>query len=117
MDVTSMPYESSTFDAVIDKSLIDCLQCCTRSADILRSYLDEVCRVLAPGGVFVAISCHTARVLKAVLRGRAWNIIKIEEMKLVDGEKANGNAHDSVTTLSICVNGVCAEADVVSKTA
>lgn len=102
MDATHMPYQSSSLEGVIDKSLIDCLHCCDGAAQILRGYLDEVFRVLVPGGTFMAISCHTKSSMKAVLKGRAWQISKVDLMPLSGREDS---ARNSTVTVSVCIKG------------
>merc|ERR1712187_430436 len=65
MDATQMPYDAATFDVVIDKSLIDCLHCCQEPVQTIRSYFDEVYRVLVPGGRFLTVSFHSKHVMQA----------------------------------------------------
>jgi SAM-dependent methyltransferase len=57
MDARNMNYiPSDCFDCVIDKALFDALLCSeTNTADV-QAYLEEVHRVIKPGGVFVLIS-------------------------------------------------------------
>lgn len=50
-DFIELPYESNFFDMVIDRHSL----CCTDKIDIQRT-IDEVKRVLIPGGVFFSLS-------------------------------------------------------------
>jgi len=100
MDVARMPYENDAFDAVIDKSLMDCLRCCEDATNIISRYLDEAFRVLAPGGVFIAVSMHTEGSLRAVLHGRGWKVAKMERIILANGKAEPVECHDSVADLS-----------------
>lgn len=74
VDCTSMPYADGSFDAVIDKSLLDCLHCCENGMSTTHDYLNEVHRVLRPGGQFVRLSFHTPQSMKAYMRGWDWKI-------------------------------------------
>lgn len=80
MDVTSMPYGASSFDVVIDKSLMDCLHCCDDAVQIVRRYFDEVFRILAPGGTFILVSFHGEAAVRANLRGRAWQVTRLDDI-------------------------------------
>ncbi|CAE8641960.1 unnamed protein product [Polarella glacialis] len=105
MDVTRMPYENCSFQAVIDKSLIDCLHCCDGATQVLRSYLDEVFRILAPGGLFVAVSCHSRPSMKATLRGRSWQT-RVDVFGASDEKplgRASGAGAETELTLSVCI--------------
>jgi len=98
IDATCMPYESSSFEGVLDKALIDCLHCCKDSTQILRRYLDEVFRVLKPGGILVVVSFHSELSMKTVLRGRDWQISNLDTSPLL-------REGTDCITLSICVKG------------
>jgi len=74
MDCTAMDYEDNSFDAVVDKSLLDCLHCCDGANEITRAYLNEVHRVLKPGGKFIRLSFHKSHTMKAYMRGWDWTI-------------------------------------------
>lgn len=56
MDVTSMSYKQDSFDIVVELSLIDALACNPEFETIIGRYINEVLRVLRPGGVFISIS-------------------------------------------------------------
>merc|ERR1712129_149183 len=96
---------------VIDKSVIDCLHCCEGGTQVVRRYVDEVFRILAPGGVFLAVSCHTKPSMMAVLRGRDWEISKVVRMSSLeadDDEAIHEVARESVVTISVCVKSATA---------
>ena len=59
VDATDMPYENYTFPVVIDKSLIDTLLCAKNSLKMTRKMLNEIYRVMKPGGRFVTFSLHS----------------------------------------------------------
>merc|ERR1712137_1027484 len=42
MDATCMPYPDGSFDVVVDKALIDCLECSDNAIENIRRYIDEV---------------------------------------------------------------------------
>ena len=54
-DARDLPYETASFDAVLDKGALDAIGI-GGAADLQRA-VDELSRVVAPGGVVVAISC------------------------------------------------------------
>eukprot|EP00930_Biecheleria_cincta_P001041 TRINITY_DN102209_c0_g1_i1.p1 TRINITY_DN102209_c0_g1~~TRINITY_DN102209_c0_g1_i1.p1 ORF type:complete len:216 (+),score=44.20 TRINITY_DN102209_c0_g1_i1:58-705(+) len=56
MDATSMGLSESSFECVIDKSVLDTFACGKNAANIIAGYLGEVERVLRPGGMFLCIS-------------------------------------------------------------
>jgi len=56
MDCTCLNFEDSSFDAVIDKSVMDTLACGDNGAVVMARYMKEVQRVLRPGGTFLCIT-------------------------------------------------------------
>lgn len=101
LDATDMPYEDGSYDVVVDKSLFDCLRCCSKGT--VENYFDEVFRVLAPGGLFLVLTCHREKVLRANLRGRRWTVIREENYhltKLVDGVEKM--CDEPTILLSVC---------------
>jgi len=56
MDATRMLFKNCTFDVVIDKSVIDAMACGDHAPLVIGSYLNEVQRVLKPGGTFVCVT-------------------------------------------------------------
>jgi len=88
MDATSMPYPDASFDVVIEKSLTDCLYCCQDSMRSLRSYLDEVFRVLTPAGIFVAVTFQTTETMQALLRGRSWRVRSMQTLSVSTEDSA-----------------------------
>lgn len=58
MDATDTGLESGSFDAVVDKSLIDTLLCCDDSIALTTQMVDEFHRLLKPGGVYITMSLH-----------------------------------------------------------
>lgn len=61
MDATCLEFADSSFDMVLDKSLIDTLACtpCAQRSETMQSFMEEVFRVLRPGGVYLCISFGT----------------------------------------------------------
>ncbi|GAO46159.1 S-adenosyl-L-methionine-dependent methyltransferase [Saitoella complicata NRRL Y-17804] len=53
-DATRMTYPDASFDAVVDKSTLDCLS--TTHDDSARRYQDETLRVLKDTGVWIVVS-------------------------------------------------------------
>mmetsp|Transcript_51133 Transcript_51133/g.147552 ORF Transcript_51133/g.147552 Transcript_51133/m.147552 type:complete len:247 (+) Transcript_51133:54-794(+) len=62
MDAISTDFDDGEFDVVIEKSLIDTFDCAADDATpLVSSFLQEVARILKPGGVFVCISLGTPK--------------------------------------------------------
>lgn len=59
MDVSAMAFADGAFPAVLDKSLVDTLLCYTDSAKKTQAMIDEIYRVMAPGGRYVTFSLHS----------------------------------------------------------
>jgi ubiquinone/menaquinone biosynthesis C-methylase UbiE len=73
MNVMSMNFQDSSFDAVLDKGTLDSLLCGDSSTTNSARYLKEVARVLKPGGVFVAISYGTPENRLQYFEGEEYN--------------------------------------------
>jgi SAM-dependent methyltransferase len=58
LDATSTGLDDVSFEAVVDKSLIDTLLCCENSVALTTSMVDEFHRLLKPGGVYITMSLH-----------------------------------------------------------
>jgi len=69
-DVRALPVASGSFDAVLDKGCFDAL----RSKDC-AAFLQEVCRVLRPGGSFVCISNSDALVRSHAGKVANWTTV------------------------------------------
>lgn len=106
MDVTRMPYADNNFQAVLDKSLVDCLLCCDGAMDVVRQYMDEAFRVLAPGGIFIIVSIQPKQKLKNILRGKDWDIVKLEAVG-----RTKKQVHDSSSSLA-CTTDQLVDASV-----
>lgn len=56
MDATEMNFEDSSFDLVVDKSVLDTFACTDNAQLMAGKYLREVLRTLRPGGHFLCVS-------------------------------------------------------------
>jgi len=56
MDATKISFPSGTFDAVMDKSMVDTFGCRLDARRMTLRYLREVARLLRPGGTFLSVS-------------------------------------------------------------
>jgi len=106
-----MQYADHAFDAVVDKSLIDCLRCCDDAKDTTQCYLDEAFRVLAPGGVFVVVSFQSEPYLRAALRRTGWDITKMQDVTALVHE-AHGKDR---TVVHVCACVKKAESDAAEN--
>lgn len=79
MDVTDMGLSDWSFDAVLDKCLLDALACADDADVQLARYLKEVIRVLRPGGSFICVSLNAARA--ELLQAGPWKFQLEETMK------------------------------------
>jgi hypothetical protein len=52
-------FADGSFPAIVDKSLIDTLMCCKDSMTVTRSMIDELYRVMKPGGRLITFSLHS----------------------------------------------------------
>eukprot|EP00249_Psilotum_nudum_P002193 c15099_g1_i1 orf=393-1130(+) len=63
MDVRDMSYfGDEQFDSVVDKGMLDSLMCGASASSSAAKMLEEVCRVLKPGGVYMLITYGDPRV-------------------------------------------------------
>ena len=56
MDVRQMNFPNNTFDAVIDKGLLDAVVCSDGAKQNVDSMMTEIYRVLKPNGVYICVS-------------------------------------------------------------
>ena len=57
MDVLDMnEFNSASFNTVIDKGTLDCVLCGDNSVPNAEKMMQEIHRVLVPGGVYICIS-------------------------------------------------------------
>ena len=59
MDALNTTFQDESFPYIIDKSLIDTVLCCKNSEVTTFSLIQEMYRVLAPGGTYVTFSLHS----------------------------------------------------------
>jgi len=70
MDMTNLTFEDSSFDVIIDKGSLDAVE---QNVEVLASAVRESCRSLRPGGFFLSITFHEARLRIAQLQEHvAW---------------------------------------------
>ncbi|XP_024522994.1 EEF1A lysine methyltransferase 4 [Selaginella moellendorffii] len=75
MDVRNMAeFKDNTFDAAIDKGLVDAMVCATNGAGDVTQMLREMYRVIKPGGNFVMVTYGfpLIRVPALMDRGMSW---------------------------------------------
>ncbi|XP_024533842.1 EEF1A lysine methyltransferase 4 [Selaginella moellendorffii] len=75
MDVRNMgEFKDNTFDAAIDKGLVDAMVCATNGAGDVTQMLREMYRVIKPGGNFVMVTYGfpLIRVPALMDRGMSW---------------------------------------------
>jgi SAM-dependent methyltransferase len=58
MDAMKTTYEDNSFDAIVDKSLIDTTVCMPDGKGMTKKFVKEMCRILKDGGVYVTMSLH-----------------------------------------------------------
>ena len=86
-----MTYEDSSFDAIIDKSLIDTIMCYDDGITQTHNLFAELHRVLKPNGRLVTISLHKedevdifAKDIFAVTTGKIKNLKALEKKEMRD---------------------------------
>lgn len=75
MDMRALDFESGAMDAVVDKGALDSLMCSDGFDVEVPRYIAEVSRILAPRGMFVAISLSQEKVAGPLLEaafGEDW---------------------------------------------
>ncbi|KAH9329877.1 hypothetical protein KI387_001985, partial [Taxus chinensis] len=75
MDVRDMStFGSCSFDSVVDKGMLDSLMCGSNAQQSARKMLEEVRRVLKPGGVYILITYGGPHVRMPHLKSLLWTI-------------------------------------------
>ena len=69
MNSCSLGHPDASFDAVIDKAMLDSLLCGEASTANAGRYVSEVARVLKPGGTFIIVSFGTPENRLSYLEG------------------------------------------------
>ena len=70
MDATQLDFADASFETCIDKAMLDCIMCAEDTSAAHR-YLDEVHRVLKPGGTLVLFSAHEQASIQRVFERQA----------------------------------------------
>lgn len=86
MDAAKMPYPDGSFEAVIDKGLFDTLRQSEGSQTVVAKYAEEVNRVLARGGVFIAVTQSTDTAMKSSFPEASWRVTCAETYKTGAGD-------------------------------
>ena len=89
MDVRNLQFKDGTFDAVIDKGLLDAMVCTDGSKGNTESMLKEIHRVLAPTGTYICVTHGKEDQRKKYLKNVKlynWNRIKMQLPKPVIGQ-------------------------------
>jgi len=81
MDATTMSFPDGEFDVVIEKSILDTLECNDDSESQRASYLAEVARVLRPGGAFCCVTLIEPSEIRPVLEA-AFSPLQLHTWKL-----------------------------------
>lgn len=68
MDVRNMQFKDASFDAVIDKALLDAMVCTDGANQNVSLMLSEIHRVLNPTGVYICVSHGTEAQRKKYLK-------------------------------------------------
>jgi len=88
-DATKMHYADGSFDQVVDKSLLDCMFFCDKQeeAGCIPAMVDEIYRVVKPGGTAVFVTKQTPDAIVEQLggegcsatrwRGLAWRVTEV----------------------------------------
>lgn len=56
MDATQTTFSDDSFDLILDKSVLDTFCCMSQSSQVISRYLDEVRRLMRPGGSLLCVS-------------------------------------------------------------
>lgn len=74
MDCMHLEYPNETFDMVIDKGTMDALLCGNNAFSNVKKMLDEMYRVLKPGGIGIVISYGEPKDRTFHFGARAWRV-------------------------------------------
>ena len=88
MDAKKMTFEDATFDAVIDKGMLDAIVCGNPSVSNCQVMLSECHRVLKPEGSYIMISREVEKKRKKYLKNTKkfnWTITKTPLPKPIYG--------------------------------
>jgi SAM-dependent methyltransferase len=66
-------YDKHSFGSVVDKGTLDAVLCCNTGQSDAAAYINEVHRVLAPGGVFLLISLGQPLARMPALKAPGWS--------------------------------------------
>lgn len=58
MDCLKSPAIVETYEAVVDKSLIDTIMCASNSSAMVTKLVQNMYKILKPGGVYITLSLH-----------------------------------------------------------
>ncbi|CAJ1360212.1 unnamed protein product [Effrenium voratum] len=74
MDATALGLSESSFDTVIDKSVLDTFACGDNASAVINKYLLEVQRVLRPRGTFLCVSYGVPATRVDYFKGKGLNL-------------------------------------------
>lgn len=69
MDCTRLGFRNATMDVVLDKSTVDAMLCADDGEEAVSSMIQEVHRVLRPGGLWIVVSLSAPEVIAPILTG------------------------------------------------
>lgn len=108
MDARNLPLADESVSCIIDKSLVDTMLCYSQSRKATSDFIREMCRVLAPGGVFISFSLHGVEevVRYYTKHSRAWLVspFRILNSRWSPEESRRSVAH----SLIVCRKGAAA---------
>ena len=98
-DARDLPYEDASFDAVLDKGTLDAIYISGGSSDAaarelqLVSAVDELQRVVRPGGVVLSVSAAAAKHLPMAFARRpgAWQVLRDGSVHITEDGYASIN--------------------------
>ena len=92
------------FDCVIDKAVADAILCGDSSFNRISKYVDEMYRVLKPGGVYLLVSHGIPSTRKSHLESeiRSWNVSHIPIKKTPLGGYDSSNDASDCHYLYVC---------------
>lgn len=110
MDSTNLEFQDESFDAVIDKGLIDTLLCYPTSEDTVTAFLTGVARVLRPGGKLFCVSVGTPSERLMILDNQdySWKVESFAVKKPRISEKDSVGEEGEPTSsywLYVCTSG------------
>lgn len=90
MNVTDMsPFQNEQFTVIIDKATLDSVLCGENALPVVEKMMQEIYRVLTPGGIFICVSNAEEQNRRPLFSEAQWDysVLSIEKKLVIDAEE------------------------------